>query len=102
MKGDLGMPRSRLLLVPLLLAAVLAACGGSAPATTRAPAPSAIGEPTSASASTAAPGAQLTVFAAASLTDAFKQIGQNFGAANGGAVVTFNFAGSDQLATQIT
>jgi len=43
----------------------------------------------------------VTIFAAASLTDAFKTIGQQFGAANGGATVTFNFAGSDQLATQI-
>src|SRR5262249_77463 len=37
-----------------------------------------------------------------SLTDAFKAIGQQFGAANGGTTPTFNFAGSDQLATQIT
>jgi molybdate transport system substrate-binding protein len=56
-------------------------------------------EPTAAP---AAAGGELTVFAAASLTDAFKEIGEQFGAANGGATVTFNFAGSDQLATQIT
>ncbi|KPV48626.1 molybdenum ABC transporter substrate-binding protein, partial [Kouleothrix aurantiaca] len=49
-----------------------------------------------------ASGGELTVFAAASLTDAFKTIGEQFGAANGGATVTFNFGGSDQLATQIT
>jgi molybdate transport system substrate-binding protein len=55
-------------------------------------------EPTAAR---AASRGELTVFAAASLTDAFKRIGQQFGAANGGATVTFNFAGSDQLATQI-
>lgn len=43
----------------------------------------------------------LTVFAAASLTEAFTEIGQNFSAANPGIEVTFNFAGSQQLAQQI-
>lgn len=85
------MLRPRWLFVLALLAAMLVACGGTpaAPAPTNAPAaaPAAAGD--------------LTVFAAASLTDAFKQIGQQFGAANGGASITFNFAGSDQLATQI-
>jgi molybdate transport system substrate-binding protein len=50
--------------------------------------------------STARP-AELTVFAAASLTDAYKQIGRNFEAANPGVKVVFNFAGSQQLAQQI-
>ena len=60
-------------------------------------------EPTAApTAAPAASSGDLTVFAAASLTAAFKEIGEQFGAANGGATVTFNFAGSDQLATQIT
>lgn len=44
---------------------------------------------------------EVTVFAAASLTDAFKQIGKDFEAANPGSEVTFNFAGSSALATQI-
>lgn len=43
----------------------------------------------------------LTVFAAASLTEAFTEIGQNFSEANPGVEVTFNFAGSQQLAQQI-
>lgn len=43
----------------------------------------------------------LNVFAAASLTDAFGEIGANFSAANPGTEVVFNFAGSNQLATQI-
>jgi molybdate transport system substrate-binding protein len=43
----------------------------------------------------------LTVFAAASLTDAFTEIGRAFEAANPGVTVAFNFAGSNQLATQI-
>lgn len=43
----------------------------------------------------------LTVFAAASLTDAFTEIGKNFEVANPGVTVTFNFAGSQALRTQI-
>ncbi|MFN8488893.1 MAG: molybdate ABC transporter substrate-binding protein [Caldilineaceae bacterium] len=43
----------------------------------------------------------LTVFAAASLTDAFNEIGKNFEAANPGVKVVFNFAGSQQLAQQL-
>ena len=43
----------------------------------------------------------INVFAAASLTDAFSDIGAAFRAANPGASVVFNFAGSNQLATQI-
>ena len=43
----------------------------------------------------------LNVFAAASLTDAFTEIGENFEAANPGVTVTFNFAGSQALRTQI-
>jgi molybdate transport system substrate-binding protein len=44
---------------------------------------------------------QLKVFAAASLTAAFGKLGERFTAANGGTKVTFNFAGSQALATQI-
>lgn len=43
----------------------------------------------------------LTVFAAASLTDAFGEIGKNFEAAHPEVKVTFNFAGSQQLAQQL-
>jgi molybdate transport system substrate-binding protein len=43
----------------------------------------------------------VTVFAAASLTESFKQVGKDFEAANPGTKVTFNFAGSSALATQI-
>jgi molybdate transport system substrate-binding protein len=43
----------------------------------------------------------LNVFAAASLTGAFTQIGKDFEAANPGTTVKFNFAGSSALATQI-
>jgi molybdate transport system substrate-binding protein len=44
---------------------------------------------------------EINVFAAASLTGAFEQIGKDFQAANPGTTVTFNFAGSSLLATQI-
>jgi molybdate transport system substrate-binding protein len=44
----------------------------------------------------------LTIFTAASLTNAFTEIGANFQAANPGVTVTFNFAGSSTLSTQIT
>ena len=43
----------------------------------------------------------LNVFAAASLSDAFSEIGKNFEAANPGVAVAFNFAGSQALRTQI-
>jgi molybdate transport system substrate-binding protein len=80
------MRRIRMQLTAALAAAalVLAGCGGSE-------------EPPGGS---AAPGG-LTVFAAASLTAAFTELGQQFTAANGGTKVTFNFAGSQALATQI-
>ncbi len=43
----------------------------------------------------------LTVFAAASLTDAFADLGKKFEASHAGVEVRFNFGGSQQLATQI-
>ena len=43
----------------------------------------------------------LSIFAAASLTDAFTEIGKIFEAANPGVKVSFNFAGSQALRTQI-
>ncbi|GAA0393804.1 molybdate ABC transporter substrate-binding protein [Micromonospora gifhornensis] len=45
-------------------------------------------------------GGELTVFAAASLTESFTRIGQDFQAAHG-VRVTFSFAGSSTLAAQI-
>jgi molybdate transport system substrate-binding protein len=46
-------------------------------------------------------GQELVVFAAASLTEAFGELGTAFSAAHPGATVTFNFAGSQQLAQQL-
>ena len=89
----------RLLSLTLLLSIFLTACGASA---TPMPAP-ATEAPTLAP--TAVPAAAepktLTVFAAASLTDAFTEIGAAFDAANPGVTTTFNFAGSQALRTQI-
>jgi molybdate transport system substrate-binding protein len=44
---------------------------------------------------------ELTVFAASSLTDAFKEIGAAFEVANPGVKVSFNFGASSQLRTQL-
>jgi molybdate transport system substrate-binding protein len=51
---------------------------------------------------TRAPGGSITVAAAASLTEAFTQIGKDFQAANPGSTVTFTFGSSATLAAQIT
>ena len=45
--------------------------------------------------------ATLTVFAAASLTDAFRDLGRSLERAHPGLTVQFNFAGSQQLALQL-
>ncbi len=44
---------------------------------------------------------QLSVFAAASLTEAFTQLGEDFTAAHPDVRVSFNFAGSNDLVTQL-
>ncbi|GLZ35253.1 molybdate-binding protein [Lentzea sp. NBRC 105346] len=44
---------------------------------------------------------EITVFAAASLTESFTKLGKDFEAKNPGAKVKFNFAGSSALAQQI-
>jgi len=49
----------------------------------------------------AAHGAELVVSAAASLTNAFRDIGRGFEAANPGSTIVFNFAASDVLLAQI-
>ena len=83
-----------------LLSVFLTACGTAA-TPTAAPLPTAL-PPTSALAATSAPAAvTLNVFAAASLTQAFGEMGKTFEAANPGVTVTFNFAGSQTLVTQI-
>jgi molybdate transport system substrate-binding protein len=81
------MLRSRIRLAAVLTVAalVLAACGGGDRPSGDLPGSS----------------DELKVFAAASLTAAFTELGQRYTSANGGTKVTFNFAGSQALATQI-
>ncbi|GIH23686.1 molybdate-binding protein [Acrocarpospora phusangensis] len=79
----------------LLIAVVLAASAcGSEGGTAAAPA-------TTPAATAAAP-TELTVFAAASLTETFTELGKTFEAAHPGTTVKFNFGSSATLATQIT
>jgi molybdate transport system substrate-binding protein len=83
------MLRSRIRLTAVLAVAALAlaACGGN--------------DDDSGGSSGAASASEIKVFAAASLTVAFTKLGDDFSAANGGTKATFNFAGSQALATQI-
>jgi molybdate transport system substrate-binding protein len=62
--------------------------------------PPAAGASSSAS-STAAIGGTMTVFAAASLTEAFKTLGKQFESAHRGSTVKLNFGASSDLAAQI-
>lgn len=72
-------------------AVLLAGCGGGeAPATGGA-----------ASGAAAPEARELTVFAAASLTETFTELGSRFETDNPGVTVKFNFAGSSDLAQQI-
>lgn len=75
-------------LVSAMLVAGLVACGSNSPASSPA-------GPTQGARS-------IVVFAAASLQSAFTQIGEQFKAGNPGVNVNFAFAGSSELATQLT
>lgn len=81
----------------LALALALAACGG----TDEVAAPSAPSAEPSSSASSAVISGPLNVFAAASLTGAFTEIGKTFETAHPGATVVFNFGASSALAQQV-
>jgi molybdate transport system substrate-binding protein len=77
--------RIRLAAAVLPVAVLAAACGGGN---------------SSSGGDTGSP-TEIKVFAAASLTAAFNKLGSDFTAANAGTKVTFNFAGSQALATQV-
>lgn len=107
------MKKIKLLLVGVLLLALLSACAG--PAVTEAPtvAPVATEAPSTAPVATEAPTeeavasptsepATLNILAAASLTEAFTEMQPIFEAAHPGVTLQFNFAGSQQLAQQLT
>lgn len=79
--------------LPVALAlAGLSGCGSGDPATSSA----------SATASSAAAAKELTVFAAASLTETFTELGKTFESSHPGTTVRFNFGSSATLAQQIT
>jgi molybdate transport system substrate-binding protein len=84
------MKRPALLVLPAVLTMALTACGGSA------------GSTPSASSASRSPSGSLTVFAAASLTGVFTDLGHRLEQQNPGLHVQFNFAGSSALATQLT
>lgn len=71
---------------------ILAGCSSGGDAGTR---------PSSSPSSSAALSGSITVYAAASLTEAFSTIGTQFEAAHPGTKVSFNFDASSTLATQI-
>jgi molybdate transport system substrate-binding protein len=79
----------------------------SAPTTPAAPtsaptaAPASTAPATTVTAASAGGTTELIVFAAASLTESFGEIGKSFETANPGTKVTFSFAGSNDLAAQI-
>ncbi len=80
----------------LALFLLMAACAPVVAPTVDAPAADA-----SATTAPVALSGDLLVHAAASLTDAFSMVGEQFSAAHPGTQVTFNFAGSQQLAQQL-
>ncbi|HEX9333888.1 MAG TPA: molybdate ABC transporter substrate-binding protein [Anaerolineales bacterium] len=87
----------RFLSIVLLFTLFLVGCAPTQPPVTEAP----TAVPTALPLTSTSEPKTLNVFAAASLMDAFNEIGKNFEAANPGVTVTFNFAGSQALRTQI-
>ena len=84
----------RILFLLVVACMLLASCGSSNSS-------SSSGSTTPTSTPTAAP-VTLNVFGAASLTAAFGEIKTQYEAANSNVTITYNFAGSNTLATQIT
>lgn len=80
----------RALFLPLVACFLFAACGGST-----------TGGSGGSTTTPTAKGVTLNVFAAASLTESFTELGKNFQAAHSGVTVKFNFAGSQLLEQQI-
>jgi molybdate transport system substrate-binding protein len=85
-----GKGRFLMLSALALCSMVIAGCGGSGG-----------GGSTTSTSANGKPTGSITVFAAASLTSAFEEIGASYMAANPGTTIGFNFAGSNTLAEQI-
>jgi molybdate transport system substrate-binding protein len=92
---------ARQLVVLLVIGLLVAACGGtvSPPAAPEPPRPATAATPTTPVVPRLS--GPLTVFTAASLTEAFTELGKAVEAANPGTTVTFNFGGSPALRTQL-
>ena len=90
MLGRSRIPSYAALGLALVVLVAGAGCGGTGPS----------GAKPKAAPSTTAPRATVTVLAAASLTDAFTEIGRSFEAARPGTKVMFSFGASSSLATQ--
>jgi molybdate transport system substrate-binding protein len=93
-------------MLALILALLAASCAPQPPAPTLPPTgsgPAAAGPGKGPESSSSAPSrpAELTIFAAASLTAAFEEIGELYEREHPGVIVVFNFAGSQALAQQI-
>jgi molybdate transport system substrate-binding protein len=84
------------LLTASVIAVGLAGCGSNQNSGTSSASSASAGESSSAALS-----GNITVFAAASLTESFTEIGKQFEAANPGTKVTFSFGASSALAEQI-
>ncbi len=93
-RADLAPRRPAAQLPVRLLAALLVLA-------TLALAAAACGAASGSSASSGGEPREISVFAASSLTDAFTRLGEDFTAAHPGVTVTFNFAGSNDLVTQL-
>lgn len=102
--------RAAALAVTVALSSSLTACGNKddkaedkpAPAATESAEPSSEPSASATPSSTAQADGELTVFAAASLTETFTELGKKFEAAHPGVKIKFQFGSSATLATQIT
>jgi len=102
------LPKTLGILLALMMALALTACGPTTPAETAAPtateaaasAPTAAPSPTEAPTPTAEP-VELTVFAAASMTETLTEIAEMYKAVAPNVTITFNFDSSGTLQTQI-
>jgi molybdate transport system substrate-binding protein len=85
----------------VLVAVALAGCGSTSDNTGSGAGATGVGSTAGQGTTSEAMSGDITVFAAASLTESFTELGKQFEAAHPGTKVTFSFAASSALATQI-